>query len=277
MDDFSLSNGDMIQMALCPICSSGSVLAAQGIRTINPKSDLVVELRECVNCLHWWHNPMPKQTFLNRLYRTASPFVVSQGWGKVIDEKQPLDRFGRLVVNGNGPGTPLNILEVGTGTGVLFRHMQRLGHFCHGIDPGNWCKTSGIFASMQQLPDESRYDVVVLQDVLEHLASPLEMMGACRIRAKTGARIYCAFPSRDSWLARHERKRWRMIRPLGHLHYFSRKSLELLFKRSGWSVSRVDAIRAGYALDLLRTRQLAGVFAHLLFGRDQWSVQGVRI
>lgn len=274
MDKPSLINENLMPVATCPICSATSVLVADGIRTINPESSLVVELRECINCAHWWHNPMPDQARLNQLYQMASPFVVSQGWGAPAENQQPLDPFGKVVVSTESHGVSLNYLEIGTGTGALFHHMQSLGHQCHGIDPGNWCKTPGIVPSMQQLQADATFDVIVLQDVLEHLASPLDMMKACRSRAKPGTRIYCTFPNRDSWLARHRREYWQMIRPLGHLHYFSRKSTERLFANSGWTIHQARACRTGHIMDVLRSPQSFRAYAHLLVGKDQWSVRG---
>lgn len=219
---------------------------------------------------------MPEQTVLDDLYRIASAFVVSKGWGEVPDGRESVDRFGRVILGAESEGRPVNYLEVGTGTGVLFRHMKRLGHVCHGIDPGSWCKMPEIFSAISDLPADVMYDVVVLQDVLEHVVSPLDMMIACRAKVGIGARIYCTFPNRDSWLARHGRERWRMVRPLGHLHYFSRKSLELLFIKSGWSIRCLRASHGGNFFDLLRTRQFAGALSHLMVGKDQWSVQGDR-
>jgi SAM-dependent methyltransferase len=276
MDAPSLKNENLIPVDTCPICSAASVLAAGEICTINTESRLVVELRECINCTHWWHSPIPQQALLNRLYQTASPFVVSHGWGAPAASRQPLDPFGTLVVGAESHGHSLNYLEVGTGTGVLFHHMQTLGHQCHGIDPGNWCKTPGIVPSMQQLQADVTFDVIVLQDVLEHLASPLDMMSACRSRAKPGTRIYCTFPNRDSWLARHRRERWQMIRPLGHLHYFSKKSLEQLFARSGWVLDDARTSRTRHTMDHLLHRQSLRAYAHLLIGKDQWTARGHR-
>ena len=260
----------------CPICSAASVLVAEGIHTINPGSNWVLELRECTNCAHWWHNPMPEQAHLNQLYQTASPFVVSPGWGAPAGNQQPLDPFSKRVVRAESHGTSLNYLEIGPGTGVLFRQMQKQGHCCHGIDPGNWCKTPGIVAAIQQLPADITHDIVVLQDVLEHVAAPLTMLMDCRAKAKAGARIYCTVPNRDSWLARHRRERWQMIRPLGHLHYFSRKSLELLFANSGWILEQAKTSRTSNVLDPLRQRQSIRAYAHLLIGKDQWTARGHR-
>ena len=63
----------------CPICSSDSIYI-DSVPTINPAVTLKLELRECVACRHWWHNPMPVQEYLSSLYETSSEFVVPAGY-----------------------------------------------------------------------------------------------------------------------------------------------------------------------------------------------------
>ena len=123
-------------------------------------------------------------------------------------------------------------------------------------------------------PHNITFDVIVLQDVLEHVSKPLQMMMACRALANDGARIYCAFPNKDSLVAKLIRERWRMVRSLGHLHYFSLASAAKLFLTSGWTISRIQARSPNEVANYLSAFTPKDFIKELLLGRDQWYVKG---
>jgi hypothetical protein len=79
--------------------------------------------------------------------------------------------------------------------------------------------------------------------------------------------------------------RWRMVRPFGHLHYFSRGSIDHAFGRAGWAVlekrptwfrffcRREQLMSSYYALRGLRIKDAARSALEALLGRDQWLVK----
>jgi hypothetical protein len=53
-------------------------------------------------------------------------------------------------------------------------------------------------------------------------------------------RIYLSFPNSSSLMAKLQKERWRMIQPIGHLHYFSRQSVTELLARSSLALQHIE-------------------------------------
>jgi len=85
-------------------------------------------------------------------------------------------------------------------------------------------------------------DVAVMWDVIEHLERPdlfLQKIADC---SKPGGVLYITTGDIGSFLARQRGRKWRMIHPPSHLHYFDRKTIAQLLKRCGFEVLEIKAI-----------------------------------
>jgi len=81
---------------------------------------------------------------------------------------------------------------------------------------------------------ERRFDVVCLWDTVEHLARPdLYLEKAARL-TEPGALVALTTGDIGSLNARLNGKRWRLIHPPTHLHYFTRTSLGRMLDRLGF-------------------------------------------
>jgi len=273
----------------CPICLSRlTIVLKSAIRTINKKSNEVVELRECNNCKHWWHSPMPTQQYLSSLYEGNSKFVNSAHPLEPPEDLMKKFNSGCTTsdIDYNGISLGLytelismkefNYLEIGCGNGELFRRFCVNAKVCYAVDPLKQLNLPNIVMDIMDLPKGLKFDVIVINDVLEHLESPLGMLKFCKNIANKGARIYCSFPNKDSWLARIKKEKWDMVMPVGHLHYFSRESVSVLFKTSKWRIIEQYAHPGAgiFWRSILRARWkiFLNDFIHLY---SQWYVNGV--
>jgi SAM-dependent methyltransferase len=259
------------------------------VNTINPNSKEVLALRECRNCRHWWHDPLPRQEYLSSLYEDASAFVITKESLEISQTTGELKKMATAILSSLPKREGFNYLEIGVGSGQLFSIFKEWAEFCYGVEPGNWHEMDkNIVKDVDHLPKDIRFDVIVAYDVLEHLHSPVEMLKKLRKLANHGAVIHCSFPNRDSLQAGLCRGKWSMIRPVGHLHYFSSKSVRRMFERSDWilldkrtcrprNMSLKDVMRG---LDL-RTMDGSLVMTinlllnRLLLSRDQWRIKGM--
>jgi len=71
------------------------------------------------------------------------------------------------------------------------------------------------------------YCSISLLDLLESLSQRLVADG----------RLYCSFPNNESLRARIFKERWAMVRPIGHLHYFSCMSIDYLMAKNNLTVT----------------------------------------
>ncbi|GMV95699.1 MAG: class I SAM-dependent methyltransferase [Phycisphaerae bacterium] len=85
-------------------------------------------------------------------------------------------------------------------------------------------------------------DVTVMWDVIEHLERPDLFVQAVARCSKPGALLYITTGDIGSLLARWRGRKWRMIHPPSHLHYFDRRSLPRLLARHGFRVIDVRSV-----------------------------------
>ena len=85
-------------------------------------------------------------------------------------------------------------------------------------------------------------DATVMLDVIEHLEHPDRVIAHVAEVSRPGAALLITTGDIGSWVARHRGRRWRLIHPPTHLHYFSRPTLRRLLERHGFQVRDVRAV-----------------------------------
>lgn len=259
----------------CPLCGLASRSLGR-VPTINPASAQRVDLLECTTCGHWWHSPMPTQSVLTELYRSESAYVVSAGAREAYQTKHVEDTFSRFVKEGvkaNGG----RCLEIGAGGGQLMRTMAEYGYETFGVDPAQWVENSRIVPDISLIPSSLKFEVIVLQDVLEHMTAPYDALRRLRDVASPSSLLFCSFPFNESRPARRQGATWNMVRPFGHLHYFSRASAKQMFDISGWRLLKAIVAGPTPMATLVRALDIRAIGHALLKGsRDQLYVSCTR-
>ncbi len=77
---------------------------------------------------------------------------------------------------------------------------------------------------------------MVMWDTIEHLARPDLFLAAAARDLRPGGHIAITTGDISSLVARFRGRRWRMIHPPTHLHYFSADTLRLMLDRAGFDV-----------------------------------------
>jgi hypothetical protein len=259
------------RQAACPLCEQEAVFVGRATN-IHPEYPVAFSLRRCKNCRHMWIDPRPTQPFLDYLYRKASNSVIGVGWDTT---ERPLLTLPELrVLASEQTTTPGRYFELGVGKGLLLEQFRNLGWDCFGVEPGDWgADIPGVVRSLSEVP-EGAADVIVAMDVLEHVSDPIGMLKALRSLAGPNTRLYASFPNHQSFRFLIQKEKWRMVRPLGHIHYFSRRSAVMMFREAGFSVLSART-NDSWSLRLVRHPK------SLIFGAvqavglgDQWLVLG---
>jgi hypothetical protein len=269
----------------CPICNDKSSLIIDNVKTINPNSDELLSLKECSFCKHWWIDPMPKQEYLIELYSQSSEFVVPKGYvGTELenDLNSNFDKKLQKYFGFNISEKTYNYLEVGVGSGNLFKYMKKKCNICYGVEPGVWkYKNENIINNISDIPKNIKFDIIVIQDVLEHLENPVEMLNFLKFLTNLKCTIVLGFPNKDSRLAKKMKSEWRMVRPVGHLHFFSKKSIKIMAKKTGWNIKKIINCRPGHATNfeiiiqsINKTKNPIKIMKNIYDDKkDQWYVK----
>ncbi len=148
------------------------------------------------------------------------------------------------------------LLDVGCGPGFFLDEAKRQGWEVAGVDLSLWAKKYakekfGIVVSQGTLAQcafpERSFDVVVMNDVIEHVEDPQEMLREARRILKNDGVLYLSTPDIDSILSRLLRAKWWGINKY-HLFYFSKKSLERMFARVGFKAARYSSYPRVFSL-----------------------------
>jgi SAM-dependent methyltransferase len=90
-----------------------------------------------------------------------------------------------------------------------------------------------------EAPDPAPCSHVFMWDVIEHLNNPhLYIQKIAQVLEK-GGRVYITTGDISGLLPRLQKRRWRMIHPPSHLHYFSKATISALLKKYGLEVLQV--------------------------------------
>ena len=135
------------------------------------------------------------------------------------------------------------LLDVGCSTGY-FLNAARLSFEVSGVEPSRWARQIareqlGLDVSAATLEEarfpDSRFDVVTIIDVIEHVCDPAGLLREVNRVSKPGGIVYLVTPYIDSLSAKLLRGRWWGLRP-AHLYYFSRRTLSRLLEQSGYEI-----------------------------------------
>jgi SAM-dependent methyltransferase len=268
----NFSGDTFVSAPLCPICGGASRIAHPAFN-IHPAKFYRFNFRVCVACGHGWIDPMPSQGLLNYLYGLGSQSVIGAEWPEV--EVSSLSVPGQLVsARELRAGAPARrYFELGPGKGLLYTQFIDRGWECHGVEPGAWGqKLPGVFSDFSAMPKSLAADVIVALDVLEHISNPVAALRQLRSLAAPGAKVYAAMPNRESLRARIGREDWRMLRPLGHVNYWSRSSVSRAFAQAGFNIEELRKTDLWQRRPINSLRSAAVAAIEFLGLADQWIV-----
>jgi SAM-dependent methyltransferase len=139
------------------------------------------------------------------------------------------------------------LLDVGCGAGTFMQGARRAGWDAVGVEVSATAaehnRAEGFEVFNGELADarypEGRFDVVVLSEVLEHVAEPREMLAEVLRVMRPGGLLWATTPNGRGFSARALGLKWSAVSPPEHLHLFSRGAVESLLDEVGFVRARV--------------------------------------
>lgn len=251
---------------VCPICTGPSRIL-HSVSNIHPSKPYTFNFRLCSTCCHGWIDPMPTQGLLNHLYGRGSRSVIGE-WGE-----SRLTIPEQVCVRREMKRPPARYFELGVGQGHLYQLFIERGWECTGVDPGDWAgRFPNVHRDLSDVDVTLNADLLAAFDVLEHVSDPVSMLRSLQKLAAPKAKLYCAMPNRESLRARWDRQDWRMARPLGHVNYYSKKSITQALKLAGFTVRYVHATDLNELRFPRRRQDIKTALVEILGLGDQWIV-----
>lgn len=222
----------------CPLCGkTDSRVLFRGVNDYLTGEDF--EIRRCQACSVGYTWPQPPS--LNRFYPQQY-----RRYGRLTRAvlKFLYDRRVRSWVRVLGSSG--RALEIGCGSGWMLSALCRQGWQVIGNERAVQSvayasKVNGVpvfVGGLEALKPESRFDLIVLFQVLEHLPDPLLTLQQCARLLKTGGSLVVAVPNLESWQARFTGPSWFQLDVPRHLFHFSPQSLAYVLRRAGFTIRR---------------------------------------
>lgn len=140
------------------------------------------------------------------------------------------------------------ILDVGCGGGEFLRRMRKAGWDVVGVEPdlkaaARLAAQEGfpVYESLERLIQEPewKFDVIVLNHVIEHLPDPVGVLGLLRGLLATGGRVLLTTPNASSLGARLFGEFWRGLEPPRHFNVFTPDSMRQALGYAGFGIKNI--------------------------------------
>jgi SAM-dependent methyltransferase len=209
------------------------------------------EVWQCLGCKSAQVSPMPEGDAILALYDRE----YFEGRGKAVGYADyEGDRDAHLqnaaarlqAIDSMSKGAKGAVLDVGCGTGHFLEAVNS-GRARYGIESSlhaaKLARRSGariVSASAERLPFSApEFELVTMWDVIEHLRDPAASLRQIRESIAPGGMFVVSTGDFGSLLARVMRRRWYLMAPPTHLHYFTRQGLIQLLEGAGFAVEAV--------------------------------------
>lgn len=211
---------------------------------------------KCLNCGLVFLNPRPTKEEIGQYYpaetywggqniRKMSPLLLDEKWRKERDKRFKAfyqEIFKRFI-------GPAKILDIGCGTNGFLTAFSERGWQVLGTDFSQEAalysqKTYGFKVLVGDLLEidfgREKFDVISLNGVLEHLYSPRKTLEKVnKLFAKDGL-LAIMVPNIESLGAKIFKDDWWLLQPPRHLYHFSPKTINLLFKKTGFRILSIN-------------------------------------
>jgi SAM-dependent methyltransferase len=257
----------------CPVCGGSKAVPFQEIYDDRFGHPGLFELARCSDCGHLTTQPSLQEGDLASLYGTYYPRenitpdqVVTEAekiniaFGKLRRWWMGVDNQGQYSVHAGE-----KMLDLGCGSGLSLLQARELGAEAWGIeaDPNvdRIARQMNLRIHQGNLHDEpfegTSFDLIVLNQVIEHIPEPDKALKVIRGRLNAGGRVVMVFPNVNSLWCRLNGLKWINWHIPYHLHHFTLASFTRMAKRCGFRVVRSRTITPnGWTLLQIRaTRQ----------------------
>ena len=221
------------------------------------------DIVQCENCDLIYTNPRIDDDARAGLYSFKTPgdekFVKEWFIENADLQRHVWQRFLGAVQQYDQPG---RLLDIGCGAGAFLVEARKNGYDVVGQEVSGffieYCREShhleiyDDFLENLEIPEQS-FDFVTIFDVIEHHPNPDLLLKQINSLLKPNGIIVVGTHDIGNWIARYHGVNWRYIKPIGHITYFTRKTLMAMLKKNGFDILQVGG---SHTIDKSKTKRI---------------------
>jgi SAM-dependent methyltransferase len=222
---------------VCPACGSPEIFELDVLPLRGARTGFVCA---CDGCGLVFSNPLPSSADLTAFYGPAGTWAANRpNGGRVPDA--PVGAVGgswtrmfepiRAAVDVTAPPAGARVLDFGCGDGKLLDLLQNCGWQTFGIEPA-LDSAFGRHGRLAAVPETPTFDLIVLIQVMEHVANPLQLLQQLARATRIGGHLLVSVPRFDT-LPVHRDYRY-VLNGRAHITAYTWACLRTLLARAGW-------------------------------------------
>lgn len=231
-------------MTKCPVCTSKKFHQWYTLERMGKTFSVV----RCENCTLAYQHPMPNKTDIEAMY--DEEYFEGKGFDTTVNYVKEalqegikhqfnhlrLEQFEKMCEG-------RKILDVGCAMGTFLKAAKERKWDVHGVEFSSAAAKKAIklfgkqkihLGTLAFAPfPKNFFDCITMFDVIEHMDDPVAVLRECRSFLRPGGVLIVETANIDSLVAKIRKKQWGYFL-LGHLVYFSRKTLRLALQKAGF-------------------------------------------
>jgi SAM-dependent methyltransferase len=227
----------------CPTCGTAAFQSAYYQQATDYITGDVFCVMRCAQCELVSTSPVPEdlERYYPRSYRRYNPLILA------ILKTLYRFRVSRWNALFQKPG---RALELGCGDGFMLNALRSKGWEVCGTERTDEMARFArehfgltVFVeSSSNISQDKKFDLVILFQVLEHLADPLEQLARARALVSDQGNVIVCVPNIASWQSLFGTHRWFHLDVPRHLFHYSPSSLGSLANAAGLKVGSVSYV-----------------------------------
>ncbi len=252
-DNLSQENAD-----ICVVCNSREHTVLRNVFDDRYGHPVTFRLAKCTQCEHVMTLPRLREEDLPELYGKYYPrkaLTAELVARQAAQAQTRMSRLSRWWMGGDNQGQfdvrpGEKLLDIGCGSGLSLLIAKSRGAEVYGVeaDPNvqPLAKELGLSINQGSIHDHPfpgvLFDLVVLNQVIEHIPEPGLALQVITSRLALNGRIILVFPNRISFYSRIFGASWINWHIPYHLHHFSLSSFQKMAERYGLKMVRYRTI-----------------------------------
>lgn len=227
-------------MKKCVICKKATAsVYRMNVRSVYSAKSY--DLMHCRHCGHYFTNPTFSQADLNDIYDHKYSYAAHALIEK--EKRMRAKKYANYIASLQDVSTAM---EIGCMHGLLLEELQNRNIKVAGVelDPSAvaYCQARGLDVVRSSAENHlektsSKYDVIIMSHVIEHLIDPQKQLQALRERMPKTGKLVLITPNSRAFTRRLFGRFWGYWQVPIHINHFNISSVKKLLEQAGFEIT----------------------------------------